>query len=138
MGRYDFSAQLVHRSATRLLEAGRMRAPPPWYDAIADYPPSGRSIVRPCQRRGSGPGSENTPRKGNRPSRNLFRPLPIEYEEDFLRKEFFKEHPWELARPRIVVEDSGDDTKWWDWSKGINQRSGGRGVDGERFDNPFH
>jgi small subunit ribosomal protein S23 len=52
------------------------------------------------------------------------------YPEDKLRSEFFGDHPWELARPRLVVEDSGNDAKGYDWSK-IQQK--GKQLDGERY-----
>jgi small subunit ribosomal protein S23 len=61
----------------------------------------------------------------------MFQPLHIPYPEDKLRKEFFGDHPWELARPKVVLEDGGDEAKGWDWSKGIRQP--GKRIDGERF-----
>jgi hypothetical protein len=60
----------------------------------------------------------------------MFKPHPIDYEEDRLRKEFYGDHPWELARPRIVLENFGTDGQWCDWSK-IQQR--GRPLNGERY-----
>jgi small subunit ribosomal protein S23 len=38
------------------------------------------------------------------------------YKEDKLRWEYFNDHPWELARPRIVLENDGRDRENWDWS----------------------
>jgi small subunit ribosomal protein S23 len=61
----------------------------------------------------------------------MFRPQPIEYEEDRLRKEFYSDHPWELARPRVVLENDGKDGQRYDWSS-IQQR--GKPLDGERYD----
>ena len=58
----------------------------------------------------------------------MFQPAKITYPEDRLRSEFFGDHPWELARPRVVLEDSGNDAKSWDWSR-IQQP--GRKMDGE-------
>jgi small subunit ribosomal protein S23 len=59
----------------------------------------------------------------------VFKPLPIDYEEDALRKEFYSDHPWELARPRIVLEGDGKDGQRVDWSR-MQQR--GRPLNGER------
>ena len=59
----------------------------------------------------------------------MFKPLPIRYEEDDLRSVFFSDHPWELARPRVVLEDGGRDWEGDDWSH-IRQK--GRGLSGER------
>lgn len=58
----------------------------------------------------------------------MFQPARITYQEDRLRAEFFGDHPWELARPKVIVEDSGNDAKSRDWSK-IQQR--GKILDGE-------
>lgn len=35
-------------------------------------------------------------------------PPQIVYEEDKLRQEFFGDHPWELARPRMMHETPGN------------------------------
>ena len=51
----------------------------------------------------------------------MFSPLSLQYEEDSLRKTFFSDHPWELARPRVLVETSGDSHAEVDWSTGIQQ-----------------
>ncbi|KKY32625.1 putative mitochondrial 37s ribosomal protein rsm25 [Diaporthe ampelina] len=53
--------------------------------------------------------------------RNIFKPEQITYPEDELRWNFFKDHPWELARPRVVVELDGKDGRYVDWSKGLKQ-----------------
>jgi small subunit ribosomal protein S23 len=63
----------------------------------------------------------------------MFQPVEIAYPEDNLRDTFFNDHPWELARPKVVIEDSGNDSKRWDWSR-IQQP--GKKMDGERFVNP--
>jgi small subunit ribosomal protein S23 len=47
-----------------------------------------------------------------------------------MRKEFFSDHPWELARPRVVLEDSGNDHSRYDWSA---LEQDGKRVDGERY-----
>ena len=52
------------------------------------------------------------------------------YEEDQLRQQFFGDHPWELARPRIVLEDDGKDYARFDWSKMLQKN---KKLDGERY-----
>ena len=59
----------------------------------------------------------------------MFQPQKITYEEDLLRKEFFKDHPWELARPRMMIEDDGRDFYQSDWSN-IEQEN--KMLSGER------
>jgi len=51
----------------------------------------------------------------------LFTPFKIRYEEDMLRKQFFSDHPWELARPRVVLETNGRQHAHTDWSTGLVQ-----------------
>lgn len=56
-----------------------------------------------------------------RKPRNIFKPQRIIHPEDELRQTFFKDHPWELARPRIAVELDGKDAQYLDWSTGLQQ-----------------
>ena len=114
MGRHDFRPLSVHRLATQMMEAGRIdrKSAPPWYDTVGRIPPS-QALVRtqPLPHRKAEKRS-----KPRRPSK-LFKPQPITYEEDTLRKEFFGDHPWELARPRMVIENDGKDSYNQDWSR---------------------
>lgn len=110
MGRYNLAAQNVHKHASQLLHAKRIPAPPPWYDVVGQTPTSTRLVRQPMQR---------AQKPGAKPSRKrsrLFQPLNITYEEDNLRWEYFNDHPWELARPRVVLENDGRDHEKWDWS----------------------
>jgi len=114
----------VAETASRMLETGLLRREPPWYRTVAAIPPS-TSLVRelPVQLH------EKKLRKHARKIPGLFKPQKIVYPEDELRNQFFRDHPWELARPRIVVENDGKDYRRVDWSKGIVQK--GKKVDGE-------
>lgn len=47
-----------------------------------------------------------------------------------LRKDFFKEHPWELARPRMIIEDDGKDSEKTDWSRTAQKE---KALTGERL-----
>ena len=60
----------------------------------------------------------------------MFQPQHIVYPEDQLRSNFFKDHPWELARPRLLVENDGKDFMRYDWSK---MQQPGKALNGERF-----
>ena len=134
MGQYDFSAQRVHHAATQLLSTSRLKHPPSWYNALFDVPPP-QLLVRPAFK-ASGHVVEQRAqlpkrlRKGKRPSR-MFQPLAIPRGlEHELRETFFTHHPWELARPRVVLENDGRDSEKWDWARGIKQP--GKPLDGER------
>lgn len=63
-------------------------------------------------------------------SSSLYKPQKIWYPEDSIREWFFKDHPWELARPRILVENTGNDGKEFNWSQ-LKQTN--KQVDGERY-----
>lgn len=108
MGRYNLAPARVHAHATNLLRTPQNQHtfPPPWYTAIFNTPPSSR-LTRPPLRRRQEP--------GRKPSK-LFHPVRLRYKEDELRWEYFNDHPWELARPRIVLEEDGRDRERWDWS----------------------
>lgn len=121
MGRYDFRPMRVRQMAKALVDAKRNPKLPQWYGIIGDIPPS-ETLARPLLR-------APRPKKTKKPSR-MFQPMPIVYPEDKLRSEFFGDHPWELARPRIIVEDSGNDAKGYDWSNIVQP---GKQLDGERY-----
>jgi small subunit ribosomal protein S23 len=99
---------------------GKEMPPPAWFKALESIPPS-EVFTRPVAIRHS-----ISPLKTG----NMFKPSRIAYPEDQLRKEFYKDHPWELARPRIIVELDGKDSRYLDWSKGLRQR--GMALSGER------
>lgn len=56
------------------------------------------------------------PQKPGKKASKLFKPLSLKYTEDQLRWEYYNDHPWELARPRVILEDDGRDMERWDWS----------------------
>jgi len=113
----------VYQTATRLLESQSITQAPPWYKTIGLIPPSEiLTRTQPIQHR------ESTKKSRTRKPSKMFRPQPIEYEEDRLRKEFYGDHPWELARPRIILENDGKDGQKCDWSR-IQQN--GRPLNGE-------
>lgn len=118
MGR-SFRPQRVYQTAKINLAIPRnkdsLRAVPPvWLKVIERIPPS-EILTRPK------PIPHRDPNPRQRNQRNIFKPQHITYPEDDLRYNFFKDHPWELARPRVVVELDGKDSRYVDWSKGLRQ-----------------
>ncbi|KAI2473497.1 mitochondrial ribosomal protein [Annulohypoxylon bovei var. microspora] len=87
---------------------------PVWYKVVESIPPS-EILVRPL------PPQHQKPNPRVRKPSRLFQPQQLTYEEDELRKTFYKDHPWELARPRMIIEMDGKDLRRFDWSKGIRQ-----------------
>jgi len=53
--------------------------------------------------------------------RNLYRPTQLTFPEDELRRTFYRDHPWELARPMMVLERDGMDARRRNWAKGVRQ-----------------
>lgn len=98
---------------------------PPWVKALRNIPPS-EVLTRPYPIQHAPP----PPRPLKTVPRNMFRPQRIVHPEDQLRQEFFRDHPWELARPRLVVELDGLDGRRRDWGRGLVQP--GMALSGER------
>ncbi|CRG85391.1 37S ribosomal protein S25, mitochondrial [Talaromyces islandicus] len=149
MGKYNLTALRVRQTALRQAASGKIDAVPKWIDAVGDIPPAQvvvrhqpiqHQYVRQRVRRLPG----ESPKQGklevfhelinqkrtnpNKKPSKVFQPVPIKYEEDQLRKEFFRDHPWELARPRILLETTGKDFENYNWRK-IQQP--GKKLDGE-------
>ncbi|MCJ1390460.1 mitochondrial ribosomal small subunit component [Xylographa bjoerkii] len=120
MGRYNFRPQRVYQAATQLLSTGRLTTQPSWYNVVGNVPPP-QILVRTQP-------VEHHRRSKTKKRSKLFQPQNITYPEDKLRREFFGDHPWELARPRVVLENDGMDARTEDWSR---IRQPGRPLDGE-------
>jgi small subunit ribosomal protein S23 len=142
MGRINLSASRVRRRALDKFNSATGKSYnkgviPIWADVVGDIPPA-QILTRqqPHQhavtqvRTRSIPNSTKTEQYiaasiSHRPkSAKLsrpFTPIQIKYEEDELRHQFFSDHPWELARPRIVLETDGNQYKSADWSTGLKQ-----------------
>ncbi|KFY27894.1 hypothetical protein V493_03221 [Pseudogymnoascus sp. VKM F-4281 (FW-2241)] len=119
MGRYNLTPSRVHHAASRLIElqkvkadSGMLQTIPPWFKTVSAVPP-GEILTRtqPIQH-------AELPRKirTKKPSK-MYKPTNITYEEDGLRENFYSDHPWELARPRVILEQDGKDGQKCDWSK---------------------
>lgn len=146
MGRYNFTPLRVGEKAAQAFLAGSKNPLPVWFGAVERNPPAQILTRTPPQQHpllrhrvktlpdSSLPQlvvktSKTKPlKKGKRPSR-MFMPVELKYEEDELRRRFYTDHPWELARPRVVLESDGKDFKNYDWSK-LEQQ--GKKLDGER------
>ncbi|KAK0634943.1 mitochondrial ribosomal protein S25-domain-containing protein [Bombardia bombarda] len=117
----NLRAARVHQTAEQFVAShiintkGRLQSPaPPWLSTVGAIPPA-EILTRPypVQHKGLDPRA--------RKPHNLFRPTKIVYPEDQLRRDFYRDHPWELARPRLVLELDGKDARYRDWSKGLRQ-----------------
>ncbi|KAI9889881.1 MAG: mitochondrial ribosomal small subunit component [Vezdaea aestivalis] len=123
MGPLNLRALRVKRNATDLLETGRVKHIPAWFNALSLVaPPEPLIRTQPIRH-----ANRKLRQKGTGP-RALYRPQRITYKEDAIRQEFFQRHPWELARPRIVLERDGKDVERTDWAH-LKQEQ--RQLDGE-------
>lgn len=142
MGRLNLAPLRVRRRAIANLDTQRTKIKPIWLDVMADIPPAQiftrqQPIQHPFTKIRtktlSSPSSSDSqlplpttievtnvkPTRTRKKASRLFQPLPIRYEEDELRKQFYSDHPWELARPRMVLETTGDTSTLRDYSHNV-------------------
>ncbi|SJX61219.1 related to RSM25-mitochondrial ribosomal protein, small subunit [Sporisorium reilianum f. sp. reilianum] len=124
----------VPQTVSRLLESGFLKQPPAWFDAVTSHPPVTVPARHPLQRpdedlpirlrasrqtapakvgssskaAASGPHGRDTTnsKKKSRTLTPKLTPKPIVYDEDKIRQQFFRDHPWEAYRPQTLVEMS--------------------------------
>ncbi|KAI1506188.1 mitochondrial ribosomal protein [Biscogniauxia marginata] len=117
-GQRQIRPSKVYQTATtllnhRILPRAKVQEPV-WYNVIESIPPS-EILTRPY------PPQHRAPNPKVRKPSKLFQPQQLVYEEDALRNVFYRDHPWELARPRMIIEMDGKDALRYDWSKGLRQ-----------------
>lgn len=92
----------VHQQAARLLKSDFIKKEPVWYKPVLDNPPLPLPARAPPRRTAfDAPTIKPTvpPKKTPGP-----RPLRITYIEDEVRRQFFRDHPFESFRPVSLVE----------------------------------
>ncbi|CDO73464.1 hypothetical protein BN946_scf185013.g99 [Trametes cinnabarina] len=95
-------ANQVHKQASRLLREGYIQREPAWYRAVLDHPPLPLPAREPPSRTHFD-APEDVPL--TRPSTSTkIQPLPVQYIEDQVRKQFFRDHPFEAFREKSLVE----------------------------------
>ncbi|KAI9461172.1 mitochondrial ribosomal protein S25-domain-containing protein [Russula earlei] len=116
-------ASQVHKQASRLTRAGFLKTPPVWYQAVLDHPPLPLPPREPPSRTSYDDGAPGTPAKKGVQGPRL---LPISYVEDGIRRQFFRDHPFEAFRPRSITEagaiEDEHPTSGLQWTR-LNQRS---------------
>lgn len=99
-------ASQVHQQVSRLMR-GDVVKEPAWYAAVLENPPlplppkapptrSAFDLKRP---KTGGPNSKLRPYDP--------KPLPVYYLEDDIRRQFFRDHPFEVFRPVTLAEGQG-------------------------------
>ena len=146
MGRINLTPLRVRQRALANLETKRTNVRPQWLDVVGDIPPAQifirqQAVKQPRNeiRTRTVPFSKQTQvlitparrhqKKSYGSGKRLFQPAELQYEEDEIRERFFRDHPWELARPRVVLEREGQDIEAPDYSRVLGQQ--GKPVTGE-------
>ncbi|KAH3665979.1 hypothetical protein OGAPHI_004168 [Ogataea philodendri] len=121
-------ARDVLKRTSDFLQSGLVSEQPAWYKPVAYHPPQRmeNKVVRPEKFDGL--------RKLRVPTRNgdlyktrlrpadfkysLIKPQQLKFFEDKIRNVFYKQHPWELADPKSLIENEHTiDNKNQDWSR---------------------
>ena len=99
----------VHKQAARLLKAKYIQKEPAWYSAVLTYPPIPLPSRAPPSRSAYDlPHTSTNSRKSIKNRKyGAPQPLPVTYIEDDVRRQFFRDHPFEGFRPRTLVEGGG-------------------------------
>lgn len=105
----DLRPLKVAQTTTQLLQANHLKQQPLWLPTVSRIPPSSDLSRKPPPK--------FTKAISRAKKQKIFQPMRIVYAEDKLRDKFYREHPWELARPVLVLENSGDDHKSYNWSR---------------------
>lgn len=127
------------------LRSGLLKETPAWYQVVASVPPTTKFTREP---RFINPSSgkktvqykdfaQSVNNKGFYKTRNsscdrkpldnrLYKPPKLQYVEDQLRQVFYQQHPWELSRPKVLVENEANENM--DWSHMLQL---GKPLDGE-------
>ncbi|OBZ79450.1 37S ribosomal protein S25, mitochondrial [Grifola frondosa] len=96
-----FAAQ-VHKQTSRLLREKYIKREPAWYKAVLEHPPLPLPAKEPPSRSEFDlPLAQPLTRPA---SSKEIRPLPVQYVEDEIRKQFFRDHPFEAFRETSLVE----------------------------------
>ncbi|KAG6832520.1 hypothetical protein H0H92_000149 [Tricholoma furcatifolium] len=94
-------ASQVHQQVSRLMRGNFIKQQPVWYQAVLEYPPLPLPPKAPPTRTSYDQcdNSQSARPKGQDP-----KPIPIKYLEDKIRRQFFRDHPFENFRPTTLVE----------------------------------
>jgi len=101
-------ASQVHKQVARLMRADYIQTEPAWFKAVLEHPPLPLPPKAPPARTEYDllPSESSTSTFQTIPKLRAQkpRPLPIRYVEDDVRRQFFRDHPFEAFRPITLVE----------------------------------
>lgn len=97
-------ASQVHQQVSRLMRGNFIKEEPIWYQAVLEHPPLPLPPKAPPSRHQYD--LQVNPTQSTRPKLYDPKPLPIVYLEDKIRRQFFRDHPFEAFRPSSLVESA--------------------------------
>lgn len=107
-------ATQVHKQVARLARTGYIQQEPLWYKAVLENPPLPLPPRAPPTRDPAFPSAEgalpfdlpqnvsSTSARGKKPAKAQAK--PVVFLEDDVRRQFFRDHPYEAFRERSLVE----------------------------------
>lgn len=122
----------VLERTSHYLKAGVIKNKPSWYNVVAAVPPATDLTKKPINlqtNQAADPVSQlyssqngvyktRVSASDRKQKNNSVSRIPkFEFVEDQLRDVFYHQHPWEFARPKVLVENSGDEHSKCDWSR---------------------
>ncbi|KAL0071742.1 mitochondrial ribosomal small subunit component [Marasmius tenuissimus] len=104
-------ASQVHQQVSRLMRGGLIQEEPVWFKAVLQHPPLPLPPKAPPSRTAYDTKPVNKDASSSVSSKKMRpyepRPLPIYYMEDDIRRQFFRDHPFEAFRPITLSEKAG-------------------------------
>lgn len=108
----------IAKHVSNLIKGNLVKKPPVWLSVVQNIPP-GPSIIRSQNPEVNVSGQTDIeqqllskpaqPKRLRHSQKHLRTPPPrpraIVYPEDKLRRQFYKDHPFELSRPKVLVEN---------------------------------
>lgn len=131
------ATQVLERTSS-YLKSGLLRNKPAWFDVVANHPPATDLTRIPKTIKNS---SYNDPilkvldgktrltdKQLANKNNSIHRVPKLKFVEDELRDLFYKKHPWEFSRPKVLIESDGNDNTKCNWSHMIQLN---KPLDGE-------
>lgn len=104
-------ATQVHKQVARLARTDFIKEEPLWYRAVLEHPPfplpprSSSNRISACEDQVPYDLPSNSLSSNLRKPRKI-RTHPVVYLEDEVRRQFFRDHPFEAFRERSIVEEN--------------------------------
>lgn len=141
------AVNILERTSS-FLKAGLLTKVPAWYDIVSRVPPTKRftrdpKLTNPSNDEYLGELKEfdmhideglkiYKTRASNKDKEvatsSMYKAPLLEYAEDRLRDLFYHQHPWELSRPKILVENNVDECYDWSHIQQLNKSLDGESV----------